>query len=87
MDNEALISVLNRLYSRHSRIRKLLKPITFLCLSHNIHITTVHIAGSSNVGPDLLSRGRIREFKARFPSADPQPDILPDHLSPTILED
>lgn len=65
-DNHSLVPCLNKLYSKDATLRKLIKPITQLCLNHNIRIVAYHIAGKKNIGPDLLSRGRIRDFQKKF---------------------
>lgn len=66
-DNQALVSVINNLYSKDSSLRKLLRPLARLCLARNILVRANHVPGVDNVGPDLLSRGRLTEFRALFP--------------------
>lgn len=67
-DNDSLVHMLNKLYTKDKKIRQLLKPVASLCLTHNIYILARHIPGKDNIGPDLLSRGKIPEFLARFPA-------------------
>ena len=81
-DNAALVSVLNRLYSRDALLRRLLRPLVSICLQRNLRICASHVAGSENVAPDLLSRGKIAEFKRRFPTLAATPMNIPETLSP-----
>lgn len=81
-DNMALVSVINKLYSRDKSLRRLLKPITQLCLKQNLHIRAYHIPGVKNRGPDMLSRGLIKEFQLNFPSMDHHPQTIPIQLLP-----
>lgn len=84
-DNQALVSVINRLYSKDVGIRKLLKPITLLCMTNNIQLKAVHIAGADNTGPDLLSRGRVDTFLTTFRDVEQHPTLVPQFLLPGII--
>ena len=84
-DNIALVTVLNKLYSKDKYLRQLLKPIAQLCLTKNIQILACHIPGTLNIGPDLLSRGHQKEFLTRFPHAEKLPQAIPPHLQPNKL--
>jgi hypothetical protein len=81
-DNHALVAVLNRLYCRDKTLRQLLKPISLLCLERNIRVVARHVPGVDNVGPDLLSRGRLQKFHYAFPMMDAAPCPIPVHLTP-----
>lgn len=81
-DNNALVHVLNKLYSKDAGIRKLMRPLVALCLENNLFIRAKHIAGADNVGPDLLSRGKMEEFLEKFPAMDRQPI----RLCPNLLQ-
>ena len=81
-DNHALVSVLNKLYCKDQALRKIMRPLAMLSLGRNIHIVARHVRGELNVGPDLLSRGMVSEFRQRFPHMDESPVRIPDHLLP-----
>ena len=81
-NNAALVTVLNKLYSRDALLRRLLGPLVFICLHCNLRICASHVASSENVAPDLLSRGKIAEFKSRFPTLAATPMNIPETLSP-----
>ena len=81
-DNEAVVSVLNKLYSKNKDMRVLLKPIALWCMTRNLTIKASHVAGESNVGPDLLSRNKMEEFFKQFPTMKPEPLAIPNHLLP-----
>lgn len=84
-DNKALVSILNRLYTKDKSVRWLLKPLAMLCLEHNIHIVAHHIPGEKNKGPDLLSRGKIACFLQQFPEMQRDPTDIPDIVRPENL--
>ena len=81
-DNMALVSVINKLYSKDPALRKMLRHIAKFCLNRNIHITAFHVKGVDNIGPDLLSRGKIEKFRLTFPAMRPDPIAIPHHLDP-----
>jgi hypothetical protein len=81
-DNEALVPVLNKLYAKDKMLRQLLKPLALLCLSHNIGIAARHIPGADNIGPDLLSRGRVKAFLDRFPGKESSSTPIPVSVRP-----
>jgi hypothetical protein len=81
-DNMALVAVLNKLYSKDKALRALLRPIARLCLRRNLWLVAAHVPGLENVGPDLLSRGKVAEFRARFPGMQGLPLCVPESLGP-----
>ena len=81
-DNISLVPVINNLYSKDAKLRQLVKPIAILCLTKNIFLSACHTPGIHNIGPDLLSRGRVNEFLTRFPSANRIPQEIPAYLFP-----
>jgi hypothetical protein len=84
-DNRAVVDVIKKLYAKDRRLRQLLKPITLLCLKNNIRISAFHIQGTANVGPDLLSRAKLNEFRQTFPDAAPLPTTIPKAHTPDKL--
>ena len=85
-DNEAVVSVVNKLYSKDRGLRQLIKPLALHCLSKNIKLQATHIEGVSNIGPDMLSRGKIKEFLARFQHMKSTPAVLPINILPNNLK-
>lgn len=85
-DNIALVSVINRLYSRDSLLRRLVRPLVRICLASNINITAAHIPGKDNVGPDMLSRGMINNFRRTFPQMNAAPVQIPLQLLGWLLD-
>lgn len=76
-DNKALVEIINKLYTKDKTIRQLLKKIALWGLTHNVLLIASHIPGIDNVGPDLLSRGKIPEFLNRFPNMQPVATEIP----------
>lgn len=85
-DNKALVAILNKLYTKDKMIRQLLKPVALWCLSHNVWLIACHIPGLNNVGPDLLSRGKVKEFLSLFPMMKSSPDEIPIANKPGNLK-
>ena len=84
-DNEALVPILNNLYSKDQKISALLRPIALLCMQNNMVIIAKHIAGKLNVGADLLSRGRIPQFRVLMPGMEELPVVITTHLQPAHI--
>lgn len=80
MDNETIVAVVNKLYSKDAALRNLLRPIALLCLRSNLQIITRHIPGEDNIGQDLLSRERVQEFSTNFCHKTRQPTAIPSQL-------
>jgi len=85
-DNQALIPIINKLYSKDTAIRKILRPIADLCMSKNILVIAKHISGVNNVIPDLISRDKIVELGHRYPHINKHPEIIPENLLPKSFE-
>ena len=81
-DNHALVTVINKLYCRDEGLRKLMKVIVSTCMTKNLRLVASHIPGNQNIGPDLLSRGKITKFAELFPHMDQRPLEIPPHLGP-----
>lgn len=84
-DNQSLVSVLNRLYSKDRMIRWLLKPLAMLCLNNNIHLVARHIPGAKNIGPDMLSRGKLELFREKFGDMQDNPTDIDRGIRPESL--
>ena len=81
-DNQAVVAIINRLYSKDPLLRKVFKPLALTLMNYNIQLSAIHIEGHSNVGPDLLSRGKILEFRKQFTSMCSEPTLVPAELLP-----
>lgn len=84
-DNQALVSVLNKLYSKDRLVRWLLKPLALLCLGSNIRVVAHHVRGEDNVRADMLSRGKLAQFRQKFRCMYPEPAILDKDIKPESL--
>ena len=72
----AVVSTVNKLYSKDKALRLLLKKIALWGMEGNLVIKAFHIEGKRNVGPDVLFRGKIADFLERFPQALKSPDEI-----------
>ena len=86
-DNQALVPVINKLYCKDASLRKLMRPIVDLCLTKNVRLIASHISGKENIGPDLLSRGKVAEFLHVFPQMNARPVQIPPYLTSFKLID
>jgi hypothetical protein len=63
-DNETTVKVLNSYKTRTLPLASLLENIDLECASRNLNFDYQWIATKLNIESDLLSRGKIEEFKA-----------------------
>lgn len=63
--------------SKDSCLKKLMRRLMILSLSHNVHFIAEHISGKSDKYVDLLSRLQVDEFKVQFPFMDNEPTEVP----------
>ena len=54
-DNTKVVAILRSGHSHNKHCMELLRSIFWICAKNNIYMTTSHIAGSLNIGPDMLS--------------------------------
>ena len=85
-DNSATVASINSMKSEIPVAQQLLKHMSLTCLHHQIFFKAVHIEGSKNILSDLLSRGKILEFKAAHPGACQEPEVLPATVWPPKWE-
>lgn len=95
-DNEGVVHVLNKLYSRDQDLSQLLKCLVFVAARFNFWFSAMHIEGRNNTGADYISRNKSGLFLAQAPEPmqvtpstripEEIPEILyrqqPDWLSP-----
>lgn len=58
----------------------LVRRLVLACMKHNILLRALHIPGTHNVLPDLLSRLQVEEFKRLAPDMDKDPTPVPASL-------
>ena len=85
-DNTATVASINSMKSEIPAAQQLLKHMSLNCLHHQIFFKAVHIPGSRNILSDLLSRGKIAQFKEAHPTAQSHPEVLPASLWPPRWE-
>ena len=76
-DNEATVHWLNSKKADIPIAKKLIRHLTYQCLSFQIYIRAVHVKGILNRKSDLLSCYRMAEFRFQFPEMDRNPQKLP----------
>ena len=81
-DNTATVTLINSMKSEIPAAQQLLKHMSLNCLHHQIFFKVVHIEGSRNILSDLLSRGKLAQFKTTHPTAQTHPEALPVSLWP-----
>ena len=64
-DNEAVVSIVNKLYSKDEDISQLMRCLVFVAARFNFWFVSTHIAGHNNTGADLLSRNKFPIFLAQ----------------------
>ena len=81
-DNSATVASINSMKSEIPVAQQLLKHLSLNCLHFQIFFKAVYIEGSRNVLSDLLSRGRLQEFRRAHPTAVRNLEVLPATLWP-----
>ena len=69
-DNMAVVYSVNNGTSKNQPIMTLIRDLFFVCSFYSFDVKLKHVAGILNIGPDLLSRLKLEQFKERFPAAD-----------------
>ena len=69
-DNEAVVFVLNKHYSRDSYLAHMLHTLLFIEAHFQFQIKAAHIPGVHNTLADLLSRNQVAKFRTQLPNAD-----------------
>jgi hypothetical protein len=83
-DNQTIVHSVNNGSSKNPNIMSLIRDLFFIGSYFTFDIRLKHLPGVRNVGPDLLSRLKIIQFKQTFPGANANPTpIPPDYLVPT----
>lgn len=77
IDNEALVSVINRQTSRSKRLMFLIRKFVLLCMKLEICFRAVHISSESNEIADSISRMQWTRFRQLAPEAEENPEPIP----------
>ncbi|CAG2234123.1 unnamed protein product [Mytilus edulis] len=75
IDNQSVVTILNKKSSKSARVMILVRKLVFISLKHNILIKAQHISGSRNVITDALSRCHWQLFRQLAPQADKEPTL------------
>jgi hypothetical protein len=76
-DNAAVVFCVNSGNSKNAAVMSLIRQLYFIAASCAFDIRLVHVPGAGNVGPDLLSRARLLDFRVRFPEFEDAPTYIP----------
>ena len=68
-DNISVVFCVNSGSSKCCDLICLVRDLFFVCAFFCIDIRLFHVPGVQNIGPDMLSRGRVSEFRALFSDA------------------
>ena len=82
-DNEAVVTMINKMTTKNPDCMALIRRLVRTTMSQNILIHSRHVRGIHNNLADNLSRLQIQTFLRDFPSARHIPTAIPSHLLPT----
>ena len=85
VDNQALVSVINKQSSKSKAVMKLVRPMVLYLLKFNVLFRAQHILGKQNNIADALSRKQFHLFRELAPRAKVNPEELPVEFLGTIL--
>ena len=80
IDNQAVVTIINKKSSKSTRVMSLVRKLVFVTLRYNILVKPQHISGSLNLIADALSRCNWQRFRQLAPTADQEPEVIPGHL-------
>lgn len=86
IDNQPLVSIINKRTSKSKRVIVLLRKLVFLTMYNNIQFKAIHIEGSRNEIADILSRFQEHRFRSLAQNADLLPADIPQELLNMISE-
>ena len=85
-DNEAVVVILNKRYSKDPHLAHMLRTLFFVEAHFQLQLKAAHIPGSHNTLADLLSRNQAARFRTIHPSADIFPSCVPLSLLQWLLD-
>jgi len=77
IDNEALVTIINKRTSKSKHVIHLLRQLVLLTMCNNIQFRAVHIPGAQNCISDVLSRFQMSRFRTLAPDANQTPSDIP----------
>ncbi len=80
IDNNSVVSIINRKSSKSQRVMALVRKLVLSCLQLNIMVKAEFIDGYCNILADSLSRSKFQKFRALCPTAEATPHPVPSHL-------
>lgn len=86
IDNNALVSIVNRQTSKSKRVMVLLRKLVLLLLRNDIMFKAQHILGKKNNIADSLSRKQFHHFRQLAQWADLNPETIPDEFLAMMSE-
>ena len=86
IDNQALVSIVNKRTSKSKRVMILIRQLVFLTMNNNIQFRAQHIEGEHNAIADALSRFQEQRFMDLVPNADSSPAAIPQEFLSMISE-
>ena len=81
-DNHAIMHVLNKQSSKAKLVMVLVRNLVLMCLALNIILSAQHVAGTTNILPDKLSRFQVTPGLPRQYGMKMLPEPVPSHLLP-----
>jgi len=79
-DNEAVIVILNKRYSKDPHLAHMLHTLFFVEAHFQLQLKAAHTLGLHDTLADLLSSNQVARFRAVHPSAP----IMCSFISPTV---
>ncbi|PJE78781.1 hypothetical protein CI610_02269 [invertebrate metagenome] len=77
IDNQSLVTVLNKKSSKSKRVMELVRPLVLHAMMYNIQFKAIHIQGIHNSIADSISRLQWARFRQLAPWTDPKPADSP----------
>jgi len=85
-DNEAVVHVLNKRYSKDPYMAHMIRTLFFVEAHFQFQLTAAHIPGSHNTLADFLSRNQVNRFRTQHHEADIFPLCVPLSLLQWLLD-
>lgn len=84
-DNQAVVEVVNRGYSKDSTLMQMLRCIFFVAALFEFTIRAVHIPWDQNTAADAISRNNRSLFFLQVPATNPFPTPVPQTLIELVI--
>ena len=76
IDNQALVSSINKRKSKSKYIMQLIRPFVLMTMNNNTQFKALHVLGVHNEIADALSRFQMNRFRCLAPKADQTPSDI-----------